>query len=313
VVDSVALAEAIARGELAENACRKDFTPSEMVAIAEDVLQIERELARQRQLAGRRPSGNFPEGSGETRDRIAAPLGISGRTLEKARAVVRAAEAEPERFGKLVEDMDRTGRVGGIHKRLRVMQQADAIRAEPPPLPGRGPYRVITADPPWETVRGDDPSRQGMPDYPLMTIAEIAAMPVASIAAEDSILWLWTTNYQLLTAGALNVLGAWGFRPIQIVTWVKESIKVGHWLRGQSEQCIFAIRGRPIVELTDESTVLFARASGREHSRKPAEFYSMVEQLCPAPRYAELFSRTARKNWDGHGNEVGRFRAEAAE
>jgi hypothetical protein len=25
--------------------------------------------------------------------------------------------------------------------------------------------------------------------------------------------------------------------------------------------------------------------------------------LCPAPRYAELFSRRHRPNWDGHGDE----------
>jgi hypothetical protein len=33
--------------------------------------------------------------------------------------------------------------------RLKVIRQADAIRAEPPPLPGNGPYRVMVADPPW--------------------------------------------------------------------------------------------------------------------------------------------------------------------
>ena len=29
------------------------------------------------------------------------------------------------------------------------MQQAERIRAEPPPLPGKGPYRVAVADIPW--------------------------------------------------------------------------------------------------------------------------------------------------------------------
>jgi hypothetical protein len=31
-----------------------------------------------------------------------------------------------------------------------------------------------------------------------------------------------------------------------------------------------------------------------------------VESLCPAPRYAELFQRTAREAWDGHSDEVRR-------
>ncbi len=48
--------------------------------------------------------------------------------------VVAAGEAEPEKFGKLVEDMDKTGRVNGPYRRLKNAQQAEAIRAEPPPL-----------------------------------------------------------------------------------------------------------------------------------------------------------------------------------
>lgn len=52
----------------------------------------------------------MPQGAkGQTRDKAAAFTGMAGRTLDKADAIVKAAEAEPEKFGKLVEDMDRTG------------------------------------------------------------------------------------------------------------------------------------------------------------------------------------------------------------
>jgi hypothetical protein len=64
----------------------------------------------------------------------------------KARVVRDAAKAEPEKFGKLQADMDRTGRVDGPFKRLKVMRQSEAIRKEPPSLPQQGPYRVIVAD-----------------------------------------------------------------------------------------------------------------------------------------------------------------------
>jgi hypothetical protein len=46
-------------------------------------------------------------------------------------------------------------RVGDSHRkdmgdhRLRNKQQAELIRAEPPPLPGDEPYHVIVADPRW--------------------------------------------------------------------------------------------------------------------------------------------------------------------
>lgn len=37
---------------------------------------------------------------------------------------------------------------------------------------------------------------------------------------------------------------------------------------------------------------------------EPEAFYELVEKLCPAPRYAELFARRSRAKWDGHGDEV---------
>jgi hypothetical protein len=47
---------------------------------------------------------------GKTRNKVAAFIGTAARTLAKAEEVVKAAEAERDKFGKLVEGMDRTGR-----------------------------------------------------------------------------------------------------------------------------------------------------------------------------------------------------------
>jgi MT-A70 len=154
---------------------------------------------------------------GTTRDKIGSFAGVSGRTVEKIAAVVDAAKAEPERFGKLLADMDRTGRVNGIFRRLKIIKQGDAIRAEPPPLPGNGPYRVIVADPPWPyEKRAEDPSRRGVLPYATMSIAEIKAMDVVSIAHEDCLLWLSTTNHHMREA--FDVLNAWGFEQKTILT-----------------------------------------------------------------------------------------------
>jgi ParB-like chromosome segregation protein Spo0J len=121
-------------GELAENLCRKDFSPSELVAIGRAVQELEREKARERQVElGRShgaPSGKFPEGSkGQTRDKVAATLGVSGRTYEKAAQIVQAADKEPERFGHLVEEMDRTGKVNGAYRKLRKAQEEERLLA----------------------------------------------------------------------------------------------------------------------------------------------------------------------------------------
>jgi N6-adenosine-specific RNA methylase IME4 len=284
--------EKVVRGELAENTIRKDFTPSELVAVGGAIEALERAEAKKRQAHGGPRSGRLPERSkGQVRDKIAVFGGVSGRTFDKAKAIVRAAEADPKTFGKLKEDIDRTGNVNGPYKRLKIGQQSAAIRKEPPPLPGRGPYRVIVADPPWPYERRDeDPSHRAVLPYPTMSIEQICAINVA-----------WVTNHHLREA--FTVLDAWGFVQMTMLTWAKDKMGFGDWLRGQTEQCMLAIRGKPVVRLTNETTLL--QAPMRAHSQKPDEFYEMVERLCPAPRYATLFHRgPTRLNWDGHGDEL---------
>jgi N6-adenosine-specific RNA methylase IME4 len=226
----------------------------------------------------------------------------SHKQVENRFAIVDAAKAEPERFGKLLKQMDDTGRVNGVYRQLKIARQAERIRAEPPPLPNRGPYRVGTVDVPWPyEVRSEDPSMRGVRPYPTMSIAQICALPVASIMHEDSILWLWTTN--LFMRHAYAVLDAWGFKERTILTWDKGRFGNGDWLRGQTEHSILAVRGKPIVTLTNQTTLL--RAPWRGHSEKPVEFYDLVESLCPARRYADLFSRYQHnERWDCHGDEA---------
>lgn len=289
----------VVRGEFAENMTRKAFTPSEEVAIY-------RALASGVATPKGRPPKENPESfrnkAGDTRDKVGAFVGKSGRTLEKQVAVVEAAESEPERFGKLVDDMDRTGRVDGPFKRLKVMKQAEAIRKEPPPLPSKGPYRVIVADPPWPyELRKSDPSHRAAHPYPQQSISDICKTNVAGIAHADAIMWLWTTNHHIREA--FTVLDAWGFEQKTILTWVKDRFGTGDWLRGQTEHCLMATRGKPIVELTNQTTVIHGPL--RKNSQKPDEFYDFIEKLCPSPRYATLYHRgISRPNWDGHGDEA---------
>jgi N6-adenosine-specific RNA methylase IME4 len=78
----------------------------------------------------------------------------------------------------------------------------------------------------------------------------------------------------------------------------------GDWLRGQTEHCIMAIRGKPTVLLKNETTIL--AENRREHSRKPEGFYKMVEKLCPGSKL-EIFSRGGRKGWQAWGGETDKF------
>jgi N6-adenosine-specific RNA methylase IME4 len=302
-VTIVALDE-IVHGEFTENTARKDFTLSEAVAIKRDLEPEIKAAAKERQgtRTDKHPAKLAESSKGDARDKIAVFSGVKRSTLAKAEAIVEAAEAEPARFGKLKDDMDRTGRVHGLYRRLKVIKQAAEIRKEPPPLPGRGPYRVIVADPPWPyEVREEDPSHEGTRPYPTMPIEQICDIAVASFAHTDCVLFLWTTNHHMREA--FSVLDAWGFAQKTILTWAKDRVGLGDWLRGQTEHAIMAVRGKPTVILTNESTLLHAPARG--HSRKPIEFYDLVERICPAPRYAYLFSRYRHnEKWDCHGDEA---------
>ena len=113
----------IVRGEYAANAFRKNFTLSEAVAIKRALEPLKRAAAETRMRAGK-PSANLAEGTkGKSRDQVAAFTGYGRTTLAKATAVVEAGEQDPERFGKLVEAMDRSGRADGPYRRLMNAKQ----------------------------------------------------------------------------------------------------------------------------------------------------------------------------------------------
>jgi N6-adenosine-specific RNA methylase IME4/ParB-like chromosome segregation protein Spo0J len=291
-----------ARGEAHENFVRKDLLPSEIVALKRAIEPLERREARERQ--GYRADlchpatvaeGQRATSTGDARDNIARYLGVGRTTIERAEAVVEAAEEQPEEYGHLVEQMDRSGKIAGAYRRLTVLRQAKDLDAEPPKLP-TGPFQVIVADPPWRYESGND-----LP-YPTMDIEEIKAMPVCRIADENAILWLWTTNAHLRVA--FEVVDAWGFEYRTLLTWVKDRMGTGEWLRGQTEHCLLGVRGKPVFLHGNHTTVL--QAARREHSRKPEDFYEIVEATCPGGK-VELFSRQPRKAWKAFGNDTARF------
>jgi site-specific DNA-methyltransferase (adenine-specific) len=90
-------------GEFQENANRKDFTSSEMIAIKRALEVKEKEAAKKRMLAGR-PSSKLDKG--RTTDKLAKYLGIGRTTLDKAEQIVEAAEESPEKYSKILNNVD---------------------------------------------------------------------------------------------------------------------------------------------------------------------------------------------------------------
>jgi N6-adenosine-specific RNA methylase IME4 len=279
-----------------ENTCREAYTPEEAVHLGERFEDLERKAAKERQAHAGPSSGKGAKTSGsgklpeavkkDTRDAVGKAAGVSGKTYEKAKAVVRSGDRA------LIDEMNRTGKVNGAHKKLVVRQKSEAIEKEPSPVP-EGPFRVIVCDPPWHYEKREaDPSHRASLPYPSMSIEEIKSLPVKSRSHEDSVLWLWTTNSHIPESFA--IVDAWGFKYKTLLTWGKTTMGTGDWLRGKTEHCLLCVRGKPTIRLTNQTTLLTA-AKGK-HSEKPQEFYDLVEALCPGSKL-EMFQRKPRQGW----------------
>ncbi len=299
---------------------QREKTFSQRMAEAEELRAIEGERARARmsEAAKAQHQGHTAlpvfEGQatlpdpqkGQARDKVAAAVDMRPRTYAKAEKVWQAAKADPV-ARELVEKLDRGQvTVSAAYKQVAQTEQKQAAVAAIEALPPvDGEYHCIVIDPPWAYgSRADDATHRARNPYPSMTVAEITAMEIP--AARDCILWLWTTNAFL--HDAYHILEAWGFTPKTALTWGKDRMGLGDWLRGQTEHCILAIRGRPVVTLTNQTTLLHGPL--REHSRKPDEFYALVESLCHG-RKLEMFARARRRGWDAHGAETEQFPREA--
>ncbi|MFO7899031.1 MAG: DNA methyltransferase [Planctomycetota bacterium] len=131
-----------------ENEVRQNFAPSEAVAIGRAIQEREREAAKARQgtRTDLQPCGKLPRSSGtKTRDKAGRAVGLSGRTFEKAQAVVEAAEADPDAFGDLPERMDRTGKVDPTYKELR-RRRREQRKSRRVDLPDSEACRLICCD-----------------------------------------------------------------------------------------------------------------------------------------------------------------------
>ena len=167
-------------------------------------------------------------------------------------------------------------------------------------------YAVIYADPPWQYTSGDQHGNEEQDKvlsdhYPTMSLGEICALPQAKLAATDSVLFLWCTSPTL--EEALQVVNAWGFKYKASMVWDKVAHNVGHYVSVRHELLLIATRGQPpkVPKLVD-SVYVEERA---EHSRKPAYFRELIDELYPEGKRIELFCRgSAGIGWDIWGNEA---------
>ena len=189
-------------------------------------------------------------------------------------------------------------------------------------------YGVIYADPPWRfatwnkavavKVRDSKQTRvSASVHYTTMPTIDICRLPVWELAADNCVLFMWTSWPML--KDALKVIEAWGFeyktcgfdwakanasQPDMFKEEMKGAIGMGYWTRANTEPCLIATKGKPKRLNADvRMSIIEPR---REHSRKPDRVHGDIERLVTGP-YLELFGRQQRKGWTVWGNQSDKF------
>jgi N6-adenosine-specific RNA methylase IME4 len=290
----------VLRGELDENAARKDFTPSEQAAIAKAIWKEEEQKAKDRKKAGIRPSGNLPEG-GRTRDLVARWVGVSGKTL------VKELEILESRNKSIINLMD-SASVDKAHKELRRLSRLQEMN-KVGEFSSKNLYRVLYADPPWEYVGQEQHSSSGKTQhtvlenhYPTMSIQGLCDLPIAGISAKNSVLFLWVPSPHL--ENAFTVINSWGFSYKTSMVWDKVKHNVGNYVSVRHEFLLICGKGSstPDIKKLHDSVYSEERTT---HSKKPDYFRNLIDELYPNGKRIELFARgELPENWDSWGNEV---------
>ncbi len=176
-------------------------------------------------------------------------------------------------------------------------------------------FSTILADPPWQFTNRTGkmaPEHRRLSRYATMTLDEILELPVAQMARPTSHLYLWIPN--ALLGEGLEVMKRWGFTYKTNFVWYKvrkdggpDRRGVGFYFRNVTELVLFGTRGKNARTLQPgrrQENILLTRK--REHSRKPDEFYQIIEACSPGP-YLEIFARHPRPGWHQWGDGLARF------
>jgi len=245
----------------------------------------------------------------QARTELAAKMveaGMSQRQAAKALGVGRAT---------IQRDLTRNGPEDGPKRATKAERRAEReadLASKQLALPGKR-YGVIVADPEWRfepysRVTGMD--RAADNHYPTSATEIIARRDVASIAADDCVLFLWATAPML--RDAMQVMEAWGFQYRSGAVWDKVHIGTGYWFRNRHEHLLLGVKGAvPAPAMGDQFASVFTIAR-KEHSAKPEQFLEIIEQYFPSIPKIELNRRgPPRPGWDAWGNEAETFVAAA--
>ncbi len=176
-------------------------------------------------------------------------------------------------------------------------------------------YDLIVADPPWRFELYDEASgsaKSAQAHYDCMNLDAIKTLRVGDLARGDCLLLMWAT--ECMRPQAHEVMAAWGFTYKSAFIWRKVTangkprLGTGYRVRTMHEPVLVGTIGnprhKPFPSVFD--------GIAREHSRKPEEFFALVDSVVPDCARAELFARQRRAGWNAWGNETRKFEGQAA-
>ena len=232
----------------------------------------------------------------------------------KAKAIAsktnRGAVARGDKLAEKRPDLADKVRKGEIkpaeaHRQMK----RDEVAQKTADLPD-GKYVVIYADPPWSYNDKQSGSISESYDaaekhYPVMSLSELKALPINELAADNSVLFLWSTAP--LIEDALDLCRAWGFKYKAQFIWDKVQHNMGHYNSVRHELLLICTKGSCTpqnVKLYDSVQVI---EKTKEHSRKPDLFRDIIDDLYPNGNRIELFARgDVPDGWNAWGNEAGK-------
>ena len=138
--------------------------------------------------------------------------------------------------------------------------------------------------------------------YPPMETVDICALPVADLAQNDCVLFLWATAPKL--PEALKVIESWGFQYKTCIVWDKVKHNFGFYFSVRHELLLIADKGKSTPNKTSElhdSVISIERSD--KHSEKPEYFRQLIEKMYEGEKI-ELFARKKSENWDVWGNQA---------
>ncbi len=188
-----------------------------------------------------------------------------------------------------------------------------------PNLPDKK-YQIIYADPPWDyggkmqydksTIKGENVGFEkkiflssASFKYPTIKLKQLKELNVNRIAADDCILFMWTTGPQM--ANSIELGKAWGFEYKTIAfVWDKMVHNPGRYTLSQTEFVLAFKKGKfPQPRGARNIRQMVAVHRGK-HSAKPVEIINSITKMFPTQDKIELFARNNYIGWDNWGLEI---------